>query len=42
MTRHNELLVSTLDAEALASVVGDRHLAARFEDETEEIGRAHV
>jgi len=35
MTRHNELLVSTRDAEALASVVGDRHLAARFEDETD-------
>src|SRR5690349_17507270 len=35
MTRHNELLVSTLGAEALASVVGDRHLAARFEDETD-------
>src|SRR5438067_603330 len=34
MTPLNELLVSARDAEALASVVGDRHLAARFEDET--------
>jgi transcription elongation GreA/GreB family factor len=33
MTRDNELLVSTLDAEALASVVSDRHLATRFEQE---------
>jgi len=35
MTRNNELLVSTRDAEALACVVGDRHLAARFESETD-------
>jgi regulator of nucleoside diphosphate kinase len=35
MTRYNELVVSTLDAEALASVLGDRHLAARFESETD-------
>ena len=35
MTRSNELLVSTRDAEALALVVGDRHLAARFEDDTD-------
>jgi regulator of nucleoside diphosphate kinase len=34
MTRNNELVVSTLDAEALASVLGDRHLAVRFESET--------
>lgn len=31
---HNELVVSMGDAEALASVVGDRHLAARYESET--------
>jgi regulator of nucleoside diphosphate kinase len=35
MTRNNELLVSTRDAEALACVVGDRHLAARFQNETD-------
>jgi regulator of nucleoside diphosphate kinase len=35
MTRNQELLVSARDAEALASVVGDRHLAARFENETD-------
>ena len=35
MTRNNELVVSTHDAEALALVLGDRHLAARFEDETD-------
>ena len=35
MTRNNELVVSARDAEALASVVGDRHLAVRFESETD-------
>ncbi len=35
MTRNHELIVSVLDAEALASVVGDRHLAVRFESETD-------
>jgi regulator of nucleoside diphosphate kinase len=35
MSRNNELLVSTHDAEALACVVGDRHLAARFASETD-------
>lgn len=34
MNLNNELVVSMGDAEALASVVGDRHLAARFESET--------
>lgn len=31
MTIHNELLVSTTDAEVLAGVVGDRRLTSRFE-----------
>ena len=35
MASNHELLVSARDAEALASVVGDRHLAARFENETD-------
>jgi transcription elongation GreA/GreB family factor len=35
MTSNHELLVSARDAEALASVVGDRHLAARFEHESD-------
>jgi transcription elongation GreA/GreB family factor len=35
MTRNNELLVSRHDAEALALVLSDRHLAARFENETD-------
>ena len=34
MAACNEPVVSTLDAEVLASVVGDRHLASRFEKET--------
>jgi regulator of nucleoside diphosphate kinase len=34
MNLNNELVVSMGDAEALAAVVGDRHLAARFESET--------
>lgn len=34
MNLNNELVVSVGDAEALASVVGDRHLATRFESET--------
>ena len=35
MTTNNELVVSARDAEALASVLGDRHLAVRFESETD-------
>ena len=35
MNRNNELLVSTHDAEALACVVGDRHLAERYGTETD-------
>jgi|SRR5690348_9753783 len=35
MTRNPQLVVSALDAEALASVLGDRHLALRFESETD-------
>ena len=35
MAGNQELIVSARDAEALASVVGDRHLAARFENETD-------
>lgn len=35
MTHNTDLLVSTRDAEALACVVGDRHLAARFASETD-------
>jgi len=35
MSRNPELLVSTHDAEALACVLGDRHLAARFASETD-------
>jgi regulator of nucleoside diphosphate kinase len=34
MNLDNELVVSVGDAEALATVVGDRHLATRFETET--------
>ena len=34
MNPNNELVVSLGDAEALAAVVGDRHLVARFESET--------
>jgi len=35
MSHNNELLVSTHDAESLAYVLGDRHLAARYSSETD-------